>query len=73
MTEPKPQYARGRPPKPKGEKYKRFPLKLPPAQIAWLRQRKAQTGIAMGAQIQEMIRREMLIEKTVGATPCQTS
>ena len=69
MTEPKPQYIpqggppRGRPPKPEGKKYRRFALKLPPRQIAWLRRRKAETGVPMGTQIQEMIDREMgLIE-----------
>jgi len=70
MTEPKPQYTpRGRPPLPDGEKFKQFSLKLPPAQIAWLRKRRAETGVPMGTQIQEMISREMLIEKTAGVRP----
>jgi hypothetical protein len=49
----------GRPPKPAGEKYQPFPLKLPPHQIEWLRQHKAQTGQAMGAFIVEAIERAM--------------
>lgn len=68
MTEPKPQYTpqRGRPPLPADEKFRQFSLKLPPHQIAWLRQRRAETGVPMGRQIQELIRREMLIGMTVG-------
>ena len=77
MTEPKPQYntsQRGRPPLPADEKFRPFSLKLPPVQIAWLRQRRDETGVPMGTQIQEMIAQVMLIEKTVGVKPpCQTS
>ena len=75
MTEPKPQYTpqRGRPPLPADEKFRQFSLKLPPHQIAWLRRRRTETGVPMGTQIQEMIAQVMLIEKTVGVNPCQTS
>lgn len=62
MTEPKPQSqynGRGRPPKPPNKKYRRFPLKLPPNQIEFLRRCKARTGKPMSQQIRELIAAEM--------------